>query len=306
MDHGPETTPLSYDLESGRFLRPVGRVGSGPGEFRQPAILHALPQDSLFVFDAGEGRFSVLAPGSYRWVRGGTWLPGTTTHLVIGPAGQVVISDPFLIDPERVGFPLHAFRPDGVPVASFGTDIARFDRRDPTAAERELTLAGPTGFWAARVDREYVLERFDWNYKVVDRIQRTAPWYKGFVPPLPFATPTKPPTGRLVGMEQDSAGLLWVTIAVADSQWWKGLAPPQTEGGSAVYPIADINELYDVVVEVVDPSLGVVLARKAYDNFVTLVGGQLLAELREDREGQPYLVLWRRRLVGMTERRLRS
>src|SRR5215213_5330837 len=50
----------------GRFLRTMGRKGSGPGEFQAIRTIQVLPGDSLLVFDGGLNRVSVFAPDSGR------------------------------------------------------------------------------------------------------------------------------------------------------------------------------------------------------------------------------------------------
>ncbi|HET7464424.1 MAG TPA: hypothetical protein VFJ82_24405 [Longimicrobium sp.] len=50
----------------GTLLRTVGRRGSGPGEFQGIASVAVIPGDSLFVFDGGSWRVTVLEPGTGR------------------------------------------------------------------------------------------------------------------------------------------------------------------------------------------------------------------------------------------------
>ncbi len=40
----------------------IGRVGAGPGEYKQPDAVFALPGDSTLLVDLGNGRLTVLAP----------------------------------------------------------------------------------------------------------------------------------------------------------------------------------------------------------------------------------------------------
>src|SRR5688572_15351064 len=49
------------DLDTG-VERQVGRTGAGPGEYRIPGRLLALPGDSTAVYDAGNRRFLVIHP----------------------------------------------------------------------------------------------------------------------------------------------------------------------------------------------------------------------------------------------------
>ena len=48
--------------ETGEFLRSMGGRGEGPGEFRNPWFLWALPGDTLWVGDYRPQRFNVCSP----------------------------------------------------------------------------------------------------------------------------------------------------------------------------------------------------------------------------------------------------
>ena len=54
-----ETVRLKFFDKTGRFLRSVGRRGSGPGEFNQTREVCRLSGDSLLVIDYSDGRLSV-------------------------------------------------------------------------------------------------------------------------------------------------------------------------------------------------------------------------------------------------------
>jgi hypothetical protein len=57
----PSRTLRFYDPE-GRHLRTVGGNGDGPGEFRNPSLLHVLPGDTLLVLDQQQQRLHWFAP----------------------------------------------------------------------------------------------------------------------------------------------------------------------------------------------------------------------------------------------------
>src|SRR5688500_9711363 len=50
-----------YDA-SGRFLRSIGRGGSGPGEYRSASGIAATPDGRLLVWDTGNWRINVYSP----------------------------------------------------------------------------------------------------------------------------------------------------------------------------------------------------------------------------------------------------
>lgn len=56
-----EKTLQSIDLGAGRAT-PIGREGSGPGEFLLPMALFSLPGDSTMLFDIGNTRYLVIGP----------------------------------------------------------------------------------------------------------------------------------------------------------------------------------------------------------------------------------------------------
>ncbi len=59
-----DNTPPFVRLFSsvGDFLGGTGMSGDGPGEFRRPASVGILPNDSLVIYDAGNGRLTILTP----------------------------------------------------------------------------------------------------------------------------------------------------------------------------------------------------------------------------------------------------
>jgi hypothetical protein len=66
---------VALDLGSGA-MTPIGREGGGPGEWRQPDAVYALPGDSTLLVDLGNARLTV-----------------------IDPAGRAVRSDPIVLRP---------------------------------------------------------------------------------------------------------------------------------------------------------------------------------------------------------------
>lgn len=63
----------------GLFVRDIGRKGSGPGEYRHPDAMAALPDGRILVRDPGNARITVFdSEGAYLehwWVRGGLSSP---------------------------------------------------------------------------------------------------------------------------------------------------------------------------------------------------------------------------------------
>ncbi|MEX2284357.1 MAG: 6-bladed beta-propeller [Gemmatimonadota bacterium] len=60
------TSLRKYDAE-GRFVRVIGRVGEGPGEYRRLTAIALLPNDNIAVRDDGLGRVTIYNPqGEYQ------------------------------------------------------------------------------------------------------------------------------------------------------------------------------------------------------------------------------------------------
>jgi hypothetical protein len=57
----PTTSSISVFDGSGRYVKQLGRRGSGPGEFANPAAMAASPDGRLFVWDPGNNRVTVFA-----------------------------------------------------------------------------------------------------------------------------------------------------------------------------------------------------------------------------------------------------
>jgi hypothetical protein len=131
--HVLESEPaLKQFAADGRYLRTIGRVGSGPGEYRRPdGGIAVLPGDRIVIRDPGNGRMSVFGPDGEPL---GTWrISGsfsTSRRLYNDRAGNVYT----LILLEDAGDPadwklgLQRFSPDGTPGDSIAAPRWEFDR----------------------------------------------------------------------------------------------------------------------------------------------------------------------------------
>jgi hypothetical protein len=107
-----------FDLESGKYLRSVGRKGTGPGEFALPRSMALTPEGNVCVVDTLNTRVQVLSPEG-DWLRNigkagdtvGSF--GRPKDVAVGPDGTVFVTDAFS---QRV----HAFASNGQPLLAFG------------------------------------------------------------------------------------------------------------------------------------------------------------------------------------------
>ena len=76
---------------TGRFLTRLGRVGDGPGEFRQPNVVAPIG-DSMAIFDAGTRRINFIGR-SLDWA-GSSVAPSPVISAAFLPGGDFVVNWP--------------------------------------------------------------------------------------------------------------------------------------------------------------------------------------------------------------------
>lgn len=109
--------PLVFDPRSGD-VRPIGRSGQGPGEFKRVTALATLPGDTVVMFDRGNRRLTFLAP-DFRYVRDAP-APLHTYSMLWWPGAGALVVNAAIRDAARVGVPHHLFDRRGSEIRSFG------------------------------------------------------------------------------------------------------------------------------------------------------------------------------------------
>lgn len=291
---GPNYAPFRFNALTGRFLGTVGRVGGGPGEFLFPGVIRVLPGDSLLVLDQNQHRYSVLAPRSFKWVRGGP-MPGVAYDVLpLQRNTRFVVNSPLNMR-QSAGLPLHLFDEKGNLLRSFGSDSAVLDPRDDQRIIRVLAASGDSAFWSANHVYDYRVDLFSADTRRLRSFHRTVSWFpkwsrKDFRP----TTPTSPPMPFLTSVREAEDGTLWIAIAIADRNWASGLsAPKRGERGTLWYDIEDWSRVYDTMIEVIDPKRNEVIVSHRIDDFVVslLPGGRVAAVHIQDL--QPFLLIYR-------------
>jgi hypothetical protein len=269
----------------GRYVRSIGRLGKGPGEYTRPQVFHARG-DSLWLFDI-TGRITMDFPGNVR-----------TANVPFGPFEAIRLGNGLHVYstvariPELIGIPLHIFdEASETLVRSFGNRSGFYDPRDPYDARRTIAPSGEREFWAASLNR-YVIEKWTVDGERIVRIERDAPWFepwRGRVQPARVAAP--PPI--LHGVMEDSAGILWVFLRVADRNW-APQAPADVRGSETRTSMAQHTDLWDTLIEAIDAKSGVVLARARLPHYLIGMAGQdLFYTYQEVGAGHPQYVVWR-------------
>ncbi len=282
----------------GSGWKKVGRSGQGPGEYR--FIRWVVPHDGrLHVFDGAAMRRTVL-DARFEVVR--------TNPFQINSAGGAAILDDstYIVNGsiparDRVGHVLHHFGPEGEVIRSFDESPDGYGTSSSGNTQyRSLSATSAGSLWAAHRTR-YQIDL--WDVESGARtlsLLRKADW---FTPHSEWSSndPAMPSKAQLLDLEVDSAGRLWVLIAVASRRWSEGFVRAR-EGAHpelGAFVLEDWNIAYDTVVEVIDPNARCVLATVTLDDRVPFfVGPGWAASYREDEQGNPMQQLWRLRLDG--------
>ena len=306
---GPVSTPGAiavYD-SSGALLGTIGRQGSGPGEFGEIVAVWVGHGDTLFVLDARPRRLTVLSP-EHRIVRtAAIGLQSAFRHTL--PDGRLVIPGRVL-SPDRVGRPLHLYAPDGRFLRSFGRTQAALGVRPPVTTS---VVGGGQGdqFWVAYQGR-YALELWtaDGN-QPIRTLVRTIDWFPVHEPRLPAFGEDGAPLPQVIGLQESRAGLLWVTVAIADTAWLRSrgdekfgreTCPPRQVCPTYVPPTGDLYRVFDGRIEIIDPVSARLLMTRSLPGpalFVRPPTGDaaMLSTIREDAGGHLQFDVWSIRLI---------
>ncbi len=270
--------------DSGRIERRIGRPGQGPGEFETHLTMWLTPEDTLYVFDQGNGRVQTFDP-SGEYVR---------SFLLPWPIARYALleSNEWLVHPMPVSA-FYATRPVFAVLSQAGEVLAEFGTIPEDLLDQESWVVTPDhsgAFWEADV-REYVVRLRSPTGEVERTIEYPAEWYPSWdhvEPGAPLAAPFPP---FLWHLNEDTDGLLWTYVIVPDADWAPRTSWPE---GSSGY-----NRMFDTMVEVADPSSGGVLAAKRVDEFLgSSCGGELVFAVVETEMGDTRMRVIRPRLVG--------
>lgn len=239
---------------TGRFLRTLGRPGRGPGELFRVSALAMSPGDSLHVFDFGNLRQTVFTPEGR--VARTAHVPGTVYTAIPRPNGEIIAQ--FHV-PSRplAGYTVHRLDRNGRFLRSFAELRGGYRPSDWTASFRPLAAAVDGSVWVAYPNR-YEVELWSGDGRLRRTLVRDASWFR----PWSAASNRDPrrqrPQPGVVGIRQDAAGRLWVSMRIADPRW--APAPRRAGEEGRILP-AEADRLFDTLFEVIDPASGRVITR---------------------------------------------
>ncbi len=277
--------PAVYN-RSGRFLRELGKVGEGPGEFRRGELMAMGASDTVFVFDRGLARRSTFVP-NFTFVSSTLTLPSVDAAVQLRHGEWVINAE--VRDRDRAGLVFHVFGSDGTYRRSFGNPGGKLDpNQDLSKKVRRMWPARDGGFWSVPWTHHFVIEHWSaLGHKSVS-LKPSASWFRPYEAFAPVRTsPTQAPMGRVAAVFEDDAGLLWILGQAADARWTAGLGPARRIEGQTVYEVVDRAKAFDGLIEVYDPRAGVLLASRRVPeplDFVLRAG--VVAGISEDADGR--------------------
>ncbi len=154
-----------------------------------------------------------------------------------------------------------------------------------------------SGLWIASRTR-YKAEFYGPDLARRRTIEPAAKWFQPHQ--SEFSNPVEErPKPRILHLHQDVEGVLWFIISVADVDW-----EPIQEAGEVMATAARIAQLYDWILEAVDPLSGARIASTRFDWPIMFGGGDaLLYGSSEGTNGQGVLTAMRFHLGGHPDRK---
>ena len=246
-----DMTQITEFGPDGRLARVFGRAGRGPGEFNRLLTLIPGPGDTLFAPDMGTGRVTIFGPD--RAVVGTFPMPSLLPDLVM-PDGAILVASQ-IGRRETIGYPMHVVDREGRVVRSFGTNQPQYRPDLEHILTRKVALSQDGMVWAMAPAR-YLLERWDPSTgEQLQSIQIRSDWFHESIKPTDLAVY---PPSRVEGLWEDEDGLVWTIVRDADVDW----KPPPGANEHLPFDLREYNQLFDWVIEVVDPRSGRVLASR--------------------------------------------
>ncbi len=274
---------------TGRFLRSIGRSGGGPGEFSDPAMILFAQRDTMHVIDIAKQRRSVFTP-EYGFIAAHV-LPTLVVDAAF--AGRYMVLNGMSMSAQHIGDPLLLIDSAGRVERTFGAASPIVDPRRPFDMSRMLAPSQSGTFWSAWQNK-YVIERWDTAGTWLLQITRAAAWFKPWIALARGAPRAIPPTPRIIGVQEDNAGRLWVLIPVADANWKPHPASSGTDFAK------DYEEMFDTIIEVIDYRRRELVLSQRVKQDLHFVGNGLVQALESELKGSPKFGIWRLGLRNQT------
>lgn len=274
--------PQVFD-RNGAYQRTIGRRGAGPGELSATLRVISIPGDSLLVLDREHNRGSVFGPEGFNR---GIQFPG-----YIGSATVIRWPDSVLVVGVPPGHPSNApplyMTSLSGPTVEVGKAATTFGGLDAAVNDWILLAAHDEPPWFVLL-RPYRILELNGALVPVRYLERRPEWWtenRDFPIGIPHREPPHPIV-RAASIDDD--GLVWVYVLVASESWrdaWSEVPIGAMEISSR---LVRYDELFDTLVEVIDPENGRVIARHLLpDRVVAALPDGRAVSFAEDLEGAP-------------------
>jgi hypothetical protein len=249
--NGAQPSEILFFDARAHFQSTVGRKGAGPGEFRAAFPIRFDPFDSLHVFDASNGRRTVIGPDR-KVVRSEPFALRISGAVFLRDNGLIVQARPAM--PGANDLPLHLVDHAGAIKRSFG--IEKPDARPDISALINSRRIAPSrnGVWSL-AQNEYRLDEWSADARLLRTLRVPTPWF------VPWTTDADdaPPNPVLIAVQEDRDGMLWTLSTVADKRYRAvKVGTPQSQMPPDI-------EQYDAILETIDPARNTVLASVRLD-----------------------------------------
>ncbi len=266
-----EKLPRLFD-SAGRYLRTLGREGSGPQEFRAAEMVYATG-DTAMIFDMGTRQMTfVAAPDAF--LRTVPWQHRPYSLMELRDGSFVISTGDFSVAPAM----LHVAR-DGSLLGEFGEPGSP---QTQESRHRVFAPAADGGFWSARTQQRLELQKWRAPGDLEATIPLTASWFPRYTEPT-FPSQTNPPSPMVLAIWTDAEDMVWIVGLAPGERWFEGMGASRDLGdGRTAARIEDPDKVFDTIIEQWDPASGTRRWSERLDRFYGVqVGPWLMAATRE-------------------------
>jgi hypothetical protein len=279
----------------GHYERTLGRLGDGPGEYRDAVALLSGPRDSATVL--GSNAFAVISiksgQGRSKPVSG----LGTVAATML-PGGNILLNTSY---GKRPAFLL--MNGEFKELASFGPTLVLNANGDRDAPRYVLCGSRQGGFWSAKQEYVHRIQRWSLGGQVLQQLDSVPSWYTPYTVTEARARSgfrekfTERPLPRIRAIREDASGKLWILTTVADPNW----APvanvplmPKYSDYLRFEPPSDPDRHLDTIIEIFDAKLGTLLgAWRVHQLLGGFLEDGLAYRIDQDKDGINHLETWR-------------
>lgn len=283
---GPQEHLIDVYDRSGKRIRSIARLGSGPQETETFRTFLRASGDTLLLMGRG-GLTIVTMDGTIVQKLPTAPVRGVSNGVFLG-GGNVLIAAPSLASDGTM-------RTMHVLSLQSGRVLRSIGHPDPSLGSGYEAVryvgGGKNGIWAVRMNR-FEMELWSPDGRLVRKLLRDADWFQAWTENY---TPERGP-GRLQpilrGILEDENGFLWLCVLVPRD---RSVQYP-TRRDQPIKRFDTSGDYYDTIIEVIDPRTNKLLVSRRLPRVVRgFFPGGLMVQVVE-AEDAPYLYVFRVRL----------